>query len=262
METSLVQTATQDNTNEELAIDLSSSPANVTVATEQRQSNENRLMQASEQEREENIVNEAGAQSNSQTTEAAIAEEDVAPSIDSQNDATHSLTAVQQTAENFMLLPIGQKKHWRAPDAMNSFKKILISDENFVTPVTSDFFHLILENGSIWNLYNVATNSQVNKEAVLILIHIGYKYVVLQNLRYITTIINKLKEKAPNAKILFTNLIQLPRYKHIDEFNKFCNEKYAANFLRSDIENADFSCKQSYSSKLFQNWNNQITRLN
>jgi len=178
------------------------------------------------------------------------------------NDVNQNEIMQQPAGDNVMLLPVGKKKFWKAPNEIHSFKKLLITDENFSTPVTSDFFHLILENGSIWNLYNVITNSQFNRDTSLILIHIGYKYSSPNNLKCIKTIINKIKQKAPNAKVLFTNLINLPNHKHVEEFNNYFNEKFSDFFLNSNIENLDINCKETYSNKLFQKWNSQIIHLN
>jgi hypothetical protein len=207
------------------------------------------------------IMSSIDPDTNTEITEEGTLNLDLQLEIAS-NDLNQNEIMQQPSGDNVMLLPVGKKKYWKAPNEICSFKKLLITDEKFSTPLTSDFFHLILENGSIWNLYNVITNSQFNHDTALILIHVGYKYNSPNNLKFIKTIINKIKEKAPNAKVLFTNLIHLPNHKHINEFNNYCNEKFPDFFLNSNIENLDINCKEIYSSKLFQKWNSQIIHLN
>jgi hypothetical protein len=166
------------------------------------------------------------------------------------------------TENNVKLLPIGQKSRWRVPTELLGFKKVLITDENFITPVTTDFFHLIMQKGTLWDLYNVINNSKLNEDTSLILIHLGYKPVSKNNLRYCKTIVNKIKKAAPNVKIFFTNLLNLQNYDKIDEFNAFCSENIADFFLNVNIDNVNINCKEEYSAQLFQKWNTQITHLN
>jgi hypothetical protein len=119
-----------------------------------------------------------------------------------------------------------------------------------------------MQKGTLWDLYNVINNSKLNEDTSLILIHLGYKPVSKNNLRYCKTIVNKIKKAAPNVKIFFTNLLNLQNYDKIDEFNAFCSENIADFFLNVNIDNVNINCKEEYSAQLFQKWNTQITHLN
>ena len=170
-------------------------------------------------------------------------------------------TIEHQDENNVLLLRIGEKKKWKIPSDL-THTKLLITDENFSTPMTSDFFHVILQRGSVWDLSNVIRNSTLNPDTTLILIHLGYKSVSKSNLPYTQTVINKIKTSCPNTKVFLTKLINLPGHDKTSEFNEFCKCKLSPLFLDVDLEHTDATNRNTYSEELFKKWNSEMIHLN
>jgi hypothetical protein len=167
----------------------------------------------------------------------------------------------QTNDNNSFIFSTKQKKNYKIPDGIVQHK-LLITDETFVGPVSSDFFHLTLPKCNVWDLYHVFRNSTLNPETSLILVHIGYKSVKQTTLRYLGTIIGSVKTKYPNAKIMFTNLFSEINDSEIIPFNEFCKSKYPENFLEINCENLPLNNIIEKSNILFFEWNKKLTHLN
>jgi hypothetical protein len=153
------------------------------------------------------------------------------------------------------------KKLWKLPENLE-FKKLLITDENFVGPVSLDFFHVTFPSCSVWDLYNVIRNSVLPKDLSLVLIHAGYKTNSQNNLKYIKTIAEKVKNASPNAKLFFTSLVSKSVNADIARFNKICKEEYSDFFLDCDLREISFTTVQDKSEKLFVEWIKTLISLN
>jgi hypothetical protein len=198
---------------------------------------------------------------NSTDIDATNSESDNDRSTFSQPLQTTEETTEHQDGNNVILLRIGEKKKWKIPSDL-PHKKLLITDENFSTPMTSDFFHVILQRGSVWDLNNVIRNSTLNPDTTLILIHLGYKSVSKSNLAYTQTVINKIKTSCPNTKVFVTKLIDLPGHDKTSEFNEFCKSKLSTLFLDVELEHTDATNCKTYSEELFRKWNSKLVNLN
>jgi len=153
------------------------------------------------------------------------------------------------------------KKVWKIPANIEE-KKLLITDDNFVGPVASDFFHLTLPKTSIWDLYNVFRNSNLKSDFSLILIHIGYKSTSDCNLKCVRTIIEKLRLSHPNTKIFFTSLVSKLMDKYVARFNNYCKDNISDFFLNCDLRDISFESIEEKSGKLFVAWNSTLISLN
>ena len=153
------------------------------------------------------------------------------------------------------------KKDWKVPENMEH-KKLLITDENFVGPVSNDFFHLTLPKCAVWDLYNVIRNSCLKPDLSLVLIHLGYKTNKDHNINLFRSIVEKIKTSCPNVKVFITSLVSKLMDKNVSFFNHFCKENYADLFLDCDLREVNFDTIQDKSEKLFLAWNNAVTALN
>jgi hypothetical protein len=145
------------------------------------------------------------------------------------------------------------KKMWKIPENFVE-KKLLITDEKFVGPVPNDFFHVTFPNCSVWDLNNTVRNSVLPKDISLVLIHVGYKSCNDNNLKYISTVAEKVKTSCPNAKVFFTSLVSKSVDVNIARFNKTCKDKYAEFFLDCDLREVNFTTDKDKSEKLFVDW--------
>jgi hypothetical protein len=142
-------------------------------------------------------------------------------------------------------------------------KNVLISDEKFVGPVPSDFLHICLPNCSIWDLNNVLKKSSLDPNLSLIIFHIGYKsFSAKNNLNYIRICLDKVKSSCPNTKVYFTSLVSKSLDFTLGQFNKFCKDNCADNFLDCDLKNIAYGTDFEKCEKLFQEWSVKLNSLN
>ena len=153
------------------------------------------------------------------------------------------------------------KKLWIIPESFEE-KKLLITDENFVGPVSLDFFHVTLPNCSVWDLYNVVRNSVLPKDLSLILVHVGYKTKFQHNLNYLKTIADKIKVVCPNAKLFFTSLVSKSVDGDIARFNNWCKQEFSDFFIDCDLREVSFTTVEDKSEKLFAEWIKILISLN
>jgi hypothetical protein len=166
------------------------------------------------------------------------------------------------TDSNSSVVLSGGKKHWRLP-VISSFSKLLITDDSFVGPVSNDFYHVTLPEGSVWDVNNLIKYSPPSPGLSLVIIHVGLKS--LQNptsWSYVGTVLKKLKFSAPNAKAFFTGLFSKAVDTSVSAFNSFCKDKFPDCFLDSDLRLSPFSTEAEKSELLWQNWCAILLSLN
>lgn len=199
------------------------------------------------------------------THETSISEnQTVLEQADSQMEAlSNHINNIQPvSSHNYISFASVSKKNWVIPVILEH-KKLLISDENFVGPVPSDFLHISLPNCSIWDLNNVLKRSSLDPNLSLIIFHIGYKsFSTNNNLNYIRTSLDKVKSTCPNTKVFFTSLVSKSFDSTLGRFNKFCQDNLADNFLDCDLKNISYNTDFEKSEKLFQEWFAKLNSLN
>jgi hypothetical protein len=154
------------------------------------------------------------------------------------------------------------KKDWIFPDTQH-FTKLLITDNAFVGPVTSDFFHVTFPDCNAWHLNNVLKRATPSTNLSLILIHVGNNSLGNEtNWNYTLTVINKFKFLCPTAKVFFTSLFSKKHDSQINRFNSFCEHKIPGSFIRSNIGESEFNTEAEKSELLFQSWCKSLADLN
>ena len=146
------------------------------------------------------------------------------------------------------------KKNWKLPEKIEQ-AKLLITDENFTGPIPNDFFHVILPGCSLWDLNNVIKNSLVPINTSLFLIHIGYNKIENEtNLKYLTTIYNKITAWNSANQIFFTALVSKSVNRDFARFNTFASKQLPNNFLNVLLQDDKYNNNTEKSELLFQKW--------